>query len=62
MGRQLRTPTELDAAIIFAPVGSLLPTALARRKGGVVVLGGIYMSDIPAMPYGWGVSAWFVRS
>lgn len=45
-------PTELDAAIIFAPVGSLLPVALASvRKGGVVVLGGIHMSDIPSMPY-----------
>jgi len=50
-------PTELDAAIIFAPVGSLLPVALARvRKGGTVVLGGIHMSDIPSMPYArlWG--------
>ena len=50
-------PTELDAAIIFAPVGSLLPAALACvRKGGVVVLGGIHMSDIPSMPYArlWG--------
>jgi propanol-preferring alcohol dehydrogenase len=50
-------PTELDAAIIFAPVGSLLPAALACvRKGGVVVLGGIHMTDIPSMPYArlWG--------
>jgi len=45
-------PTELDAAIIFAPVGPLLPAALACvRKGGIVVLGGIHMSDIPSMPY-----------
>jgi propanol-preferring alcohol dehydrogenase len=45
-------PGQLDAAIIFAPVGPLLPAALACvRKGGVVVLGGIHMSDIPAMPY-----------
>jgi propanol-preferring alcohol dehydrogenase len=45
-------PTELDAAIIFAPVGNLVPTALrAVRKGGTVVLGGIHMSDIPAFPY-----------
>lgn len=45
-------PEELDAAIIFAPVGSLVPLALrACRKGGVVVLGGIYMSDIPSFPY-----------
>jgi alcohol dehydrogenase, propanol-preferring len=47
----------LDAAIIFAPVGSLVPAALqAVRKGGTVVCGGIHMSDIPAMPYAlmWG--------
>jgi propanol-preferring alcohol dehydrogenase len=45
-------PEELDAAIIFAPVGSLLPAALrAVRKGGVVVCGGIHMSDIPSFPY-----------
>ncbi len=45
-------PQELDAAIIFAPVGALVPAALrAVRKGGVVVCGGIHMSDIPAFPY-----------
>jgi propanol-preferring alcohol dehydrogenase len=45
-------PEELDAAIIFAPVGSLLPAALrAVRKAGVVVCGGIHMSDIPSFPY-----------
>lgn len=52
-----RPPTPLDAAIIFAPVGSLVPYALeAVRKGGTVVLGGIHMSDIPVMPYDllWG--------
>lgn len=50
-------PVELDAAIIFAPVGALVPQALATvRKGGVVVCGGIHMSDIPAFPYAllWG--------
>lgn len=45
-------PDELDAAILFAPVGALVPTALhAVAKGGVVVCGGIHMSDIPAFPY-----------
>src|SRR5262249_9405896 len=45
-------PEELDAAIIFAPVGSLVPTALrAVAKGGVVVCAGIHMSDIPSFPY-----------
>lgn len=50
-------PVELDAAIIFAPVGSLLPAALRSvRKGGIVVCGGIHMSDIPSFPYNilWG--------
>lgn len=48
---------ELDAALIFAPVGSLVPAALrATRKGGVVVCAGIHMSDIPSFEYGllWG--------
>jgi propanol-preferring alcohol dehydrogenase len=45
-------PEELDAAIVFAPVGALVPAALrAVAKGGVVVCGGIHMSDIPSMPY-----------
>lgn len=45
-------PEELDAAIIFAPVGALVPAALkATAKGGIVVCGGIHMSDIPSFPY-----------
>lgn len=50
-------PDELDAAIIFAPVGALVPAALkAVRKGGRVVCAGIHMSDIPGFPYAdlWG--------
>jgi len=50
-------PKPLDAAIIFAPVGALVPAALrAVRKAGVVVCGGIHMSDIPQFPYAilWG--------
>jgi len=50
-------PGELDAAIIFAPAGELVPAALAAvRKGGTVVCGGIHMSDIPSFPYSllWG--------
>ena len=47
-----RPPEELDAAILFAPVGALVPLALqAVRKGGRVVCGGIHMSDIPSFPY-----------
>jgi len=45
-------PVELDAAILFAPVGELVPAGLrAVRKGGIVVCGGIHMSDIPSFPY-----------
>jgi alcohol dehydrogenase, propanol-preferring len=45
-------PEELDAALVFAPAGELVPAALrAMAKGGSVVCGGIHMSDIPAMPY-----------
>lgn len=56
-GSDDQPPEELDAAIIFAPVGDLVPAALSVvRKGGVVVCGGIHMSDIPAFPYArlWG--------
>jgi propanol-preferring alcohol dehydrogenase len=52
-----RPPVLLDAAIIFAPVGALVPAALAAtRKGGIVVCGGIHMSDIPSFSYDllWG--------
>lgn len=50
-------PVQLDAALLFAPVGALIPTALrAVRKGGVVVCAGIHMSDIPSFAYSllWG--------
>ena len=50
-------PHELDAALLFAPVGELIPQALkAVTKGGTVVCGGIHMSDIPSFPYSllWG--------
>ncbi|HUU66539.1 MAG TPA: zinc-dependent alcohol dehydrogenase family protein [Methyloceanibacter sp.] len=51
-GSDQAPPELLDAAIIFAPVGALVPAALkAVRKGGVVVCGGIHMSDIPSFPY-----------
>jgi propanol-preferring alcohol dehydrogenase len=46
------SPEELDAAIIFAPVGALVPAALkAVARGGVVVCAGTHMSDIPSFPY-----------
>src|SRR5205807_1680382 len=53
-------PKKLDAAIIFAPVGALVPSALrALAKGGTVVCGGIHMSDIPSFPY---VELWGERA
>jgi len=53
-------PKKLDAAIIFAPVGALVPAALrALVKGGTVVCGGIHMSDIPSFPY---VDLWGERA
>lgn len=59
-GSSCAPPAPLDAAIVFAPVGALVPEALKRvRKGGTVVCGGIHMSDIPSFPYAllWGERA-----
>jgi propanol-preferring alcohol dehydrogenase len=59
-GSDERPPEELDAAIIFAPAGELVPSALAvLAKGGTVVCAGIHMSDIPGFPYEllWGERA-----
>jgi len=56
-GSNEQPPEKLDAAIIFAPVGALVPAALRTlAKGGTVVCGGIHMSDIPSFPYDllWG--------
>jgi len=56
-GSDERPPEELDAAILFAPVGALVPAALgAVSRGGTVVCAGIHMSDIPSFPYAllWG--------
>jgi propanol-preferring alcohol dehydrogenase len=51
-GSDQQPPVPLDAVIIFAPVGSLVPAALrATAKGGVIVCAGIHMSDIPSFPY-----------
>ena len=59
-GSDERPPEKLDAAIIFAPVGALVPVALRHvDKGGIIVSAGIHMSDIPAFPYRdlWGERA-----
>lgn len=56
-GTDQRPPVDLDAALIFAPAGLLVPTALRHlKKGGCVVCAGIHMSDIPSFPYDilWG--------
>lgn len=56
-GSDERPPRQLDASLVFAPVGALVPAALAATvKGGVVVCAGIHMSDIPRFPYSllWG--------
>jgi propanol-preferring alcohol dehydrogenase len=59
-GTDERAPEELDAALIFAPAGELVPLALrAVRPGGVVVCGGIHMSDIPSFAY---EDLWMERS
>jgi len=51
-GTMAEPPVKLDAAIVFAPAGEIVPAALkALRKGGVLVLGGIHMSQIPALDY-----------
>ncbi|HVV07087.1 MAG TPA: zinc-dependent alcohol dehydrogenase family protein [Puia sp.] len=63
-GSSLEKPPDLlDAAILFAPAGDLVPRALqCVDKGGVVVCGGIHMSDIPAFPYNWLWEERIVRS
>jgi len=56
-GSDEQAPESLDAALVFAPIGALVPAALRSvRKGGVVVCGGIHMTDIPSFPYAllWG--------
>jgi alcohol dehydrogenase, propanol-preferring len=56
-------PKKLDAAIIFAPAGELVPPALrALKKGGVLVLGGIHMSPIPQLDYDWLYQERVIRS
>ena len=65
MTRSVPPPEELDAAILFAPVGELVPAALrAIAKGGTVVCAGIHMSDIPSFPYEllWGERVAFAAS
>lgn len=56
-------PAKLDAAIIFAPAGELVPAALkSLKKGGVLVLGGIHMSPIPSLDYDWLYQERVIRS
>jgi len=57
------SPEPLDAAIIFAPAGELVPKALQDTdKGGIIVCGGIHMSDIPSFPYKWLWNERMIRS
>ena len=59
-GSDEMAPEKLEAAIIFAPIGALVPAALrGLERGGIVVCGGIHMSDIPSFPY---VDLWQERS
>lgn len=62
-GSDNESPVELDAAIIFAPMGELVPRALRSiKKGGSVVCAGIHMSDIPSFPYAWLYGERVIRS
>ncbi len=58
-----RAPAKLNASIVFAPSGELVPLALqALKKGGALVLGGIHMSPIPRLPYAWRYQERSIRS
>jgi alcohol dehydrogenase, propanol-preferring len=62
-GTLAEPPVQLDAAIVFAPAGEIVPAALrALRKGGTLVLGGIYMSAIPPLEYQWLYGERVIRS
>jgi len=62
-GTLAEPPVKLDAAIVFAPAGEIVPAALrALRKGGVLVLGGIYMSPVPPLQYQWLYQERVIRS
>lgn len=62
-GDSAEIPARLDAAIIFAPAGELVPAALkSLKKGGVLVLGGIHMSPIPSLDYDWLYEERVIRS
>ena len=62
-GALAEPPVKLDAAIIFAPAGEIVPAALkALKKGGTLVLGGIHMSPIPSLDYNWLYQERVIRS